>query len=258
MLFAKDLKMISNKEIIEVLKKVESGTLSAEQALDVLKAHEVKGEEYFLDTLRNLRQGFEEVIYGRHKTKYQIEEIAKRYIEKGINFLCTGLDVEKIDYLKSKFSDCEFLEHASMMRKVYTPKKVKGLVSIVTAGTSDLKVAYESSETLNTLGVENKIYPDIGVAGMHRLFSHKEKLEESDVIIAIAGMEGALPSVIGGMVSLPVIAVPTSVGYGTALNGFTPLFAMLTSCASGIVVTNIDNGFGAAMAAFRIIKSKYD
>jgi len=249
---------MNSKVLSDILRKVENGNLSADEALEKLKIAEMRGKDFFIDTLRNLRQGFDEIIYGKHKTKFQIEEIAKQYLKNKINFLCTGLDDEKMDYLKEKFQNCEFLYHASMMRKVYTPKRINGFVSIVTAGTSDLKVAYEAQETLNTLGAQSEIYADIGVAGIHRIFEYKQKIEKSDVIIAIAGMEGALPSVLGGMFAMPIIAVPTSVGYGAALNGFTPLFAMLTSCASGILVTNIDNGFGAAMAAFRILKGKYD
>ncbi|MBC7197512.1 MAG: nickel pincer cofactor biosynthesis protein LarB [Deferribacterales bacterium] len=249
---------MNSKILSEILKKVENGNLSTDEALKELKIAEMRGKDFFIDTLRNLRQGFEEIIYGKHKSKFQIEKIAEQYLNNNVNFLCTGLDDDKMNYLKGKFPDCEFLHHASMMRKVYTPKKIKGHVCIVTAGTSDLKVAYEAQETLNTLGAKSEIYADIGVAGMHRIFEFKDRIEKSDVLIAIAGMEGALPSVLGGMFAMPIIAVPTSVGYGTALNGFTPLFAMLTSCASGILVTNIDNGFGAAMAAFRILKGKYD
>ena len=132
-------------------------------------------------------------------------------------------------------------------------EKIPGLVSIVTAGTSDKKVALECKETLKSLGISSHTYYDIGVAGVHRLFSRQKTINKGDIIIVIAGMEGALPSVVGGIFHQPIIAVPTSIGYGTALQGFTPLFSMLTSCANGISVVNIDNGFGAAMAAFRIL-----
>jgi hypothetical protein len=217
----------------------------------------MRGDDFFIDNLRRLRQGFDEVIYGKHKTKEQIEKIANEYIKNDLNFLCTGLDKEKIEYLKEKISDCEFLENAMMIRRITKRvEKLKGTVSIVTAGTSDVQVAYEAKETLFTLGVEAKLFIDIGVSGIHRVFEYKSELQNTDVIIAIAGMEGALPSVIGGMFPAPIIAVPTSVGYGVALNGFTALFSMLTSCASGITVVNIDNGFGAAMAAFRILRHK--
>lgn len=249
--------MINNYILKEILKKVENGEISADNALRELQVIDIKGSEFFIDNLRRLRQGFDEVIYGRHKTKEQIEKIAKEYIKNDINFLCTALNKEKIEYLREKISDCEFLENAMMIRRITkNVEKLKGTVSIVTAGTSDVHVAYEAKETLFTLGVEAKLFADIGVAGMHRIFEYKSELEVADVIIAIAGMEGALPSVIGGIFSVPIIAVPTSVGYGAALNGFTALFSMLTSCASGITVVNIDNGFGAAMAAFRILKHK--
>ena len=130
----------------------------------------------------------------------------------------------------------------------------RGPVAVVTAGTSDISVAEEAIETLKAVGLEPARFYDIGVAGIHRLLHRLEELRKAAAVICIAGMEGALPSVVGGLVSAPIVAVPTSVGYGTALLGFTPLFAMLTSCASGVVVVNIDSGFGAAMAVHRMLR----
>jgi NCAIR mutase (PurE)-related protein len=151
------------------------------------------------------------------------------------------------------------MRHAKEARTLWlelapVPRRARGPVAIVTAGTSDIDVAEEAVETLLAVGLEPQRLYDIGVAGIHRLLHRIDDLRRAAAVIVVAGMEGALPSVVGGMVASPVVAVPTSVGYGTALGGFTPLFAMLTSCASGVVVVNIDSGFGAAMAVHRILK----
>ena len=253
MLFVKDLRV--NKDILEnILKLVKSDEISIESAIKKLN-NEINKSEFELDVEREKRVGFGEVIYGKSKSVNQIIKIAKEYEKNNQNFLCTGLDRDKISDLKKSLPDFEFLPDAGMVKKTYHPvKSLKGKVAILTAGTSDAKVAYEASETLHFFGVKNRIIMDVGVAGIHRFFNKKDLINEHDVIIVIAGMEGALPSVVGGLFSQPVIAVPTSVGYGAALNGFTALMSMLTSCANGITVVNIDNGFGAAMAAFRILK----
>jgi NCAIR mutase (PurE)-related protein len=242
-----------NKKLIEkMIFMVESGEISAASALNEIKNYD--NSEFNIDTQRLNRQGFEEVIYGKSKSVDQIVQLAEEFKKNDRTFLCTGIDTNKMSELENRLLGYEFLHNAGMIRySQKKPKKINGLVSIVTAGTSDSKVAYEASETLNTMGIDNKLFLDIGVAGIHRFFNNKEDIEKSDVIIVIAGMEGALPSVVGGVFSQPVIAVPTSIGYGTALNGFTALFSMLTSCASGVTVVNIDNGFGAAMATFRIL-----
>ena len=151
-------------------------------------------------------------------------------------------------------------DHDPIARTLVIParkkKKIPGKVAVICAGTSDLPAAKEAVNTLTACGVENELIPDCGVAGLHRLLSKLERLRQADVIIAVAGMEGALPSVTAGLVACPVIAVPTSVGYGASLNGITALLAMLNSCASGVTVVNIDNGFGAACAAVRILNSR--
>lgn len=247
------------KQVEQFLFMVESGEVSAATALNKLHQAHQENTDIHIDTDRLERQGFEEVIYGKGKTVDQIVRIAEQYLSGNRTFLCTGLDLEKLTALEVVLSGkgFEFLPKAGMIRfSNGVEKKVLGKVSIISAGTSDAPVAYEASETLNTLGVNNKLFIDIGVAGIHRFFKHKDDISASDVMIVIAGMEGALPSVVGGLFHQPVIAVPTSVGYGTALNGFTALLSMLTSCASGITVVNIDNGFGAAMAAYRILYSR--
>lgn len=253
MLYVKGLKL--DKKLIEkLLLMVESGETSAAFALNEIRQNNSNNNDLNIDTERLERQGFEEVIYGHGKSVDQIIRIAKQYKEAGRTFLCTGLDQTKMDELQNSLKDYEFLNEAGMIRFTAGVKQsITGKVAIITAGTSDAKVAYEASETLNTLGVTNELFIDIGVAGIHRFFKHKDDIADADVIIVIAGMEGALPSVVGGLFYQPVIAVPTSVGYGTSLNGFTALMSMLTSCANGITVVNIDNGFGAAMAAYRIL-----
>ncbi|MCX8084027.1 MAG: nickel pincer cofactor biosynthesis protein LarB [Calditerrivibrio sp.] len=214
-------------------------------------------DELKVDLFRKERLGFDEFVFGASKSLEQIIKIADRYMTNNISFICTKLSKEKIDALLLRYPMMEAIEEAGFVR--YLTSKVqrhKGKVAIVTAGSSDIPVALECFWTLDSCGVDAKIFADVGVAGVHRFFKIKDEVESFDVIVVIAGMEGALPSLVAGLFPHPVIAVPTSVGYGTALNGFTPLFAMLTSCANGVSVVNIDNGFGAALAAFRILRQK--
>lgn len=242
--------------LLSVLSKVAEGGISPEEA-----AKDISGNgfsdmgDYKIDTGRRTRTGFDEIIYGRAKTTEQITKIANAYYAKDLNFICTGLSDVKISILEKTFSKFTFNKEAGIMKHIPNPApRLGGSAAIITAGTSDLFIAREAEEILDICGADAKVYADIGVAGIHRFFRYKDEIEKADAIIVIAGMEGALASIAGGMFSKPVIAVPSSTGYGTALNGFTALFAMLTSCAAGVTVVNIDNGFGAAMAALRIIK----
>ncbi|MCP3967769.1 MAG: nickel pincer cofactor biosynthesis protein LarB [Lentisphaerae bacterium] len=205
-----------------------------------------------IDHDRNSRCGFPEFIYGAGKNEEQMLKIVPSLLKKGSPVLITRIDDKAGTILKADFPDGEYdeLAHTFVMN---APAKLKGKVLILTAGTSDLPVGHEALHTLNVCGIEAEIISDVGVAGLQRLLTQVKKLRLADVIIVAAGMEGALPSVVGGLVSCPVIAVPTSVGYGAALNGFAALSGMLNSCASGVTVVNIDNGFGAACAAVRII-----
>lgn len=244
---------MNNRDIEQILKLVKSGEMDISDATTKISTH-MDFEDVKPDTSRALRLGFDEVIYGRSKSVSQIASIAEKYIENGLNFVCTGLDNEKLSILSEKFPEFTKNTTAGMLKRITKPAKRKnGKVAVITAGTSDLKVAEEASEMLDICGIDAKIYADIGVAGIHRFFSVKDEIAEADVVIVIAGMEGALPSITGGIFPQPIIAVPTSTGYGAALEGFTALFSMLSSCANGITVVNIDNGFGAAMAAVRII-----
>jgi NCAIR mutase (PurE)-related protein len=195
-----------------------------------------------------------EVIFGERKTTDQIAAIAAEIARVGQNVLVTRLDDDKGAELARRVPGFRYAPMARTGSVVVNPPAPRpGVVAIVTGGTSDMSVAEEAAETLGSVGIEAARMYDVGVAGIHRLLHRIEDLRKAAAVIVVAGMEGALPSVVGGVVAGPIVAVPTSVGYGTALAGFTALFAMLTSCASGVVVVNIDSGFGAAMAVHRML-----
>ncbi len=242
----------------ELLERVAGSEVSVAEALEALR--ELPFRDIGVATVdhhRALRQGVPEVIFGEKKTVEQIAAISAELARAGQNVLVTRVDPDKAAALLALMPG---FTHAAMARTLWlgshpVAPRSRGPVAVVTAGTSDISVAEEAIETLKAVGLEPVRFYDIGVAGIHRLLHRLEELRKAAAVICIAGMEGALPSVVGGLVSTPIVAVPTSVGYGTALAGFTPLFAMLTSCASGVVVVNIDSGFGAAMAVHRILQS---
>ncbi|QSH40987.1 nickel pincer cofactor biosynthesis protein LarB [Lentisphaerota bacterium ZTH] len=207
-----------------------------------------------IDHDRNSRCGFPEFIYGAGKNEDQMLKIIPSLLDKGSPVLITRIEEKTGTILKADYPEGEYDELAgTFMMNAPAPEQRKHKVLILTAGTSDLGVGREALHTLNVCGINAEIISDVGVAGLQRLLMQVKKLRLADVVIVAAGMEGALPSVVGGLVSCPVIAVPTSVGYGAAMHGFAALAGMLNSCASGITVVNIDNGFGAACAAVRII-----
>jgi NCAIR mutase (PurE)-related protein len=244
---------MDKKQIADILASLTNGGQDIETTSEILATHMNFGDVK-PDTSRRERLGFDEVIYGRSKSVEQLKDIAEKYVQHGMNFICTGLTDEKMDRLTEIFPDFEMNRRAGIMKKIILPVPVrKGFTAIVTAGTSDLFIAEEAAEILATAGYKSEIFPDLGVAGIHRFFSEKPCIDKADVVIVIAGMEGALASVAGGVFAQPVIAVPSSTGCGAALGGFTALFSMLSSCANGVTVVNIDNGFGAAMAAIRIL-----
>ncbi len=207
-----------------------------------------------IDHDRKSRQGYPEVIFGAGKTPEQTAEIFKRIINNGNTAVCTRASQEMADYVLSQVSGAKYIKEASIILYEQEKKELIGQVCIATAGTSDIFVAEEAAVILECYGSKAVRLYDVGVAGIHRLLDNVDILRESNCIIAVAGMEGALPSVIAGLVSVPVIAVPTSVGYGANLGGIAALLAMLNSCASGVSVVNIDNGFGAANQAHLINK----
>ncbi len=228
------------------------GTLSLDEALESLKLLPFEEiEEAMIDHHRTLRQGFPEVIYGESKSTAQIVAIMERMKDSGTNILATRLDEDKAKILRDYFPRCDYDTMARTLVMKNAPVAITGVgtILVVCAGTSDIPVAKEAVVTAELMGNRVKTLYDVGISGLHRLFSRKEALLSANVIVVVAGMEGALPSVVGGLVSRPVIAVPTSVGYGASLNGLAALLAMLNSCVAGVTVVNIDNGFGAAYAA---------
>lgn len=239
-----------------LLTRVQQGDMEVDEALHKLRGLPFQNLGFAnVDHHRALRQGTPEVIFSERKTVDQIELIAKEIVKAGQNVLMTRLDETKAEVLSQRLSPFRYASAARIGAVELKPPALRdvGMVAVVTAGTSDIGVAEEAAETLSAIGIEPTRLYDVGVAGLHRLLHRVEDLQKASAVIVIAGMEGALPSVVGGMISAPIVAVPTSVGYGTALSGFTALFTMLTSCASGIVVVNIDSGFGAAMAVHRML-----
>ena len=240
------------KKILQALKNGELSVEEVEQKLHWLPFQDVGVA--LVDHHRELRLGFPEVLFGEGKNTDQLHTIMTAMIHKGSNILITRLSPEKAEPLKKDFpKGCyDPLSHTFVLKQTAMQNRGKGTVLVMCAGTSDLPVAREATVTARAFGNNVEEVVDVGVAGLHRLFSQTEKLGQASVIIVVAGMEGALPSVVGGMVSVPVIAVPTSVGYGASFGGLAALLGMLNSCASGVTIVNIDNGFGAGCAATRI------
>ncbi len=237
----------------EILSRVQSGEISVDDALKHLKTQPFEDLGYaMIDHHRAVRQGAGEVVYGAGKTAEQIAGICAHLAAAGAeNILITRMSPDKAEYVRKAVP----LDYDPMSQVgVAAPKKIErvGNIAIATGGTSDMPVAEEAARTAEALGSRVTRLYDVGVAGLHRLLSHLDLLEGARVVIAIAGMEGALASVVGGLVSCPVIAVPTSVGYGASFHGVAALLSMLNSCASGVSVVNIDNGFGAGFLAHRI------
>lgn len=245
--------------MIELLDRVRSGGTQVADALAELRQLPFTDLGFaVVDHHRALRQGVPEVILGEGKTTEQITAIAHELARTGQNVLVTRVDGEKANAL---VRDMPGMRHNAVGRTCTLESSPiaplsERKVALVTAGTSDMPVAEECAETMRVLGIGFERVFDVGVAGIHRLLHKRPMLEAASVIVVIAGMEGALASVVGGLVDVPVIAVPTSIGYGVAQQGMTALFGMLTSCASGITVVNIDNGFGAAFAAARILRMR--
>ena len=235
----------------EILIRFQEGQLSLEEATSLLEGIDDIGFAS-LDLSRNKRNGFPEIIYGEGKTKEQIKKIIESLEKEHLPVLVTRVDNEKGQYLLEKIPHGFYYETARAFVVNPTPIHTEHYIAVVTAGTSDMPVAEEAAITAETFGNPVKRIYDVGVAGIHRLFNRLDDIRGASVIIVIAGMEGALVSVVAGLVDVPVIAVPTSVGYGSNLQGLTTLMSMLTSCASGVTVVNIDNGFGAAYSASMI------
>ena len=242
-------------EMQDILNKVASGELSPDEAALRLKMQPFKeiDEDAKVDFHRGIRQGVPEVIYGAGKTKEHILGIARAMLENGQKLVfITRLTKEAADYISQELPlEYNELARTGIIGQLPEPSGM-GTVVVATGGTSDIPVAEEAAVTAQVLGNKVVRLYDVGISGIHRLLSHMDIIMSAKVIVAVAGMEGALPSVIGGLADCPVIAVPTSVGYGASLGGIAALLSMLNSCASGVAAVNIDNGFGAGYMASMI------
>jgi NCAIR mutase (PurE)-related protein len=242
---------MTEDQIRKILEEHKAGGLSSDEALHRLRALPFEDLGFAnVDHHRSLRQGFPEVIFGSGKTAEHVGKIVESMYRNDHNILVTRASREQFDRVKHVAPEAEFHEGARAIAVLKdTTIRGKGTVLVVSAGTSDMPVAEEAVVTLRVMGNHIDSLYDVGVAGLHRLLDRRERLTQARVVIVVAGMEGALPSVVGGLVAAPVIAVPTSIGYGASFNGVAALLGMLNSCASNVTVVNIDNGFGAAVVA---------
>jgi NCAIR mutase (PurE)-related protein len=248
----------------KLLEAIRGGEISVEDGVQRLRDMPYDDLGFArIDNHRILRQGLPEVVYGEGKTPEQICKIIEALIKKNAKALATRITPQVAEEIQAQISD---LTYDSVSRLLWYPSQTSQVspypeeyyAVVVSAGTSDIPVAEEAAQALDFFGVLVKRIYDVGVAGIHRLFDHRDTLNHAKVIISVAGMEGALTSVVGGLVPCPVIGVPTSVGYGASFEGLAALLAMLNSCASGIAVVNIDNGFGAALLAYKILRQLYE
>ena len=236
-----------------LLENVKSGAVSVDCAVERLKTLPYDDLDFAkIDCHRKLRKGCGEVVYGAGKTIPQLEKIIATFVKNNENVLITRAKKEQFDALKTAYPDLTFDETSKIMTLILYETQKTGLIAVCAAGTSDLPVAEEAALTAEFFGANVLRCYDVGVAGIHRLFSKLPDIQKANAVIAVAGMEGALASVITGLVSVPVIGVPTSVGYGASFGGIAALLSMLNACAEGMSVVNIDNGFGAGYAACQI------
>jgi pyridinium-3,5-biscarboxylic acid mononucleotide synthase len=235
----------------KILEKYKNGNVSLEEVLEKIKTLPYEDLGFAkIDHHRSIRKGFPETVYCPGKTIPQIIKILNMMNKGEHNILATKADKRIYSAVRKEFTNAEYNEMArTIIIKKHDIKQKKGTILVITAGTSDIPIAEEAVVTVEIMGNTVERAYDVGVAGIHRLFDIKEKLIDASVIIVVAGMEGALASIVGGLTSNPVIAVPTSVGYGASFQGIAPLLTMMNSCAEGVVVVNIDNGFGAGYFA---------
>jgi pyridinium-3,5-biscarboxylic acid mononucleotide synthase len=242
---------VNIKDIEGILQAHADGSFPTEQAAERIKNLSYEDIGYArIDHSRPHRQGFPEVIFGAGKTRSQVVGIFEKLVERSPNVLVTRTDADTFGEIRNVCTDAEWHESARLVRVMRDRTELgTGEIAVVTAGTSDIPVAEEAALTAETMGNCVKRIWDAGVAGIHRILAERESLQDARVVIVAAGMEGALPSVVGGLVRVPVIAVPTSIGYGASFGGIAALLGMLNSCASNVTVVNIDNGFGAGFVA---------
>ncbi len=242
-----------------LLNAVAQGDVSPEDAIDKLKnlSYERVGDFAHIDHHRALRTGFPEVIWGLGKTPQQIAQIMEAMRDRTSTIMATRIEPDVYDAINAIVPDVRYYATARICALNSSPSnsQISGTIGILSAGTADLPVAEEAAVTAELCGFKVQRLWDVGVAGIHRLLTNLHVLKDADVLIVVAGMEGALPSVVGGLADCPIVAVPTSVGYGASFNGLAPLLTMLNSCAAGIGVVNIDNGFGAAILAGQILRT---
>ncbi len=248
------------EDLRALLEAVREGRLDVDTAWARLRDWPVEQVEALarLDHHRPVRQGFPEVVYGEGKTAEQVVEVMARLVARYGAALATRVSAEAAALVQERLPQAVYDPASRVVRVGRWPSSAPSLrVGILTGGTSDLPVAEEAAQVLTFLGHRPERVYDVGVAGLHRLLAAREVVTQADALIVVAGMEGALPSVVGGLTPVPVIAVPTSVGYGAHLGGLAPLLTMLNSCAAGIVVVNVDNGFGAALAVHRLALTRH-
>ena len=239
----------------EFLENIKNGKITIEEGIDFLKDYNYKDMGFAkLDFQRKERRGFGEVIFCQGKEDFALVEIYKSFRDRKESVLGTRATKYQYEIVKKEVPEVEYNEVAGTLLINYEKNNKIGNIAICTGGTADLKVAEEARVTCEFLGAEVHKFYDVGVSGIHRLLSKAKEIKEANVIIAVAGMEGALPTVIAGLVNKPIIAVPTSIGYGASFNGIAALLTMLNSCAEGVSVVNIDNGFGAGYQAAQINK----
>jgi hypothetical protein len=243
---------MNNEILTSFLEQVKNGEINISEGVEKLKKLTCEDLGFAkIDFHRHIRKGFPEVIFCPGKKPEQVKAIAEKMIDRKVTFLATRADEDMLNFLFSSFPDAEINHMAKtiLIRQNDIKKSSGHGISVISAGTADMPVAEEAAITAEAMGQKVKRIYDVGVAGIHRLFSHLPEIETTNALVVVAGMEGALASVVGGLVNKPIIAVPTSIGYGANFNGLAPLLAMLNSCATGISVVNIDNGFGAACIA---------
>ncbi|MCI5124414.1 MAG: nickel pincer cofactor biosynthesis protein LarB [Candidatus Electrothrix sp. AR5] len=252
---------MNEQELFILLQQVKNGRINPEHALKKIRLPPVEVlDSARLDHHRVLRTGLPEAVFGESKTVEQLVEILRAMLKRPTVVLATRVDTSKAEQVCAQVKGLRYHEISCLLtgNEEYIPKNIsRGNVMVVTAGTSDMPVAEEARLCLKYFGHEVDTLYDAGVAGIHRILSHGERLQQASVLIVVAGMEGALPSVVAGMTPAPVIAVPSSIGYGTGAGGFSALLGMLNSCASGMAVVNIDNGFGAACMAAAINRKRF-
>jgi NCAIR mutase (PurE)-related protein len=242
---------MDHSQLKTLLEQVRDGGVSIDEALNRMRHLPFEDLGFAkVDHHRAIRHGMPEVIFGQGKTPQHLAAIASTLLEKSSNLLATRCDAEAAALIRNRCPEAEYFPHSRVLR-VWRDRTVhgKGTIAVVCAGTSDIPVAEEAQLTAEAMGNPVDVIQDIGIAGIHRLMANRERLTQARVAVVCAGMEGALPSAVGGLVSCPVIAVPTSVGYGASFNGLAALLGMLNSCASNVCVVNIDNGFGAGYVA---------